>query len=226
MSTKISQADEEWATEHLANLAASLAVAPPDLEAHRPGDHRPEPAETRRRRRPFAVAAAGLVVALLGLGTFLATRHTSSTTLTSETATTTPTPPPVSVEVDLPLDTMRTGTTATAQVVVQNNTGQPLEVRGCGSPFALALTSPSYQPEVAVPTCASMISFPPGRSTYTLELSANYLACRTSPSPTATVACLPSGGIPPLPPGDYQAVLYQNYPIAPSPPGQLIHVTD
>jgi hypothetical protein len=225
VTTKISRADEEWATERLGNLAASLAVAPPDLEAHRPGDHRPEPAETRRRR-PIALAAAVLVVALLGLGIFLATRRTSSTTLTSETATTTSTPPPVSVEVVLTLETMRTGTTATAQVVVQNDTGQALEVLGCGSTFALALTSASYQPQLAWPTCASKISFPPGRSTYPVTLSASYLACTASTSPSALPACLPSGQPPPLPPGDYRAVLFQGPAIAPSPPGQPIHLTN
>lgn len=178
------------------------------------------------RSTPRLLAAAALVNALLGGCSLVGTTHTSSTTLGSETATATSSPPPVSVEVVLPLETMRAGTTATAQVVVQNNTGQALEVTSCGSTFALALTSASYQPEVAWPTCASTISFPAGRSTYTVELSGSYLACTTSPSPTSVVECLPSGQIPPLPTGDYQAVLFQSPAIAPSPPGQQIHVTD
>jgi len=183
------------------------------------------------RPTPRLLAAAALVIALLGGCSLGGTTHSSSSTPSSESATTTSSPPPVSVEVALPLETMRAGTTATAQVVVQNNTGQALEVTGCGSTFALALTSASYQPEVAWTACASTISFPAGRSTYTVELSASYLACTTSPSPTShsptsVVECLPSGQIPPLPTGDYQAVLFQSPAIAPSPPGQQIHVTN
>ena len=120
---------------------------------------------------------------------------------------------------------MRTGTTATGEVVVQNNTGRALQASGCGSTFALALTSATYQPQVGWLRCLTNISFPPGRSTYNVTLVASYLAC-TRGTPSSTLpSCLPSGQAPPLPPGDYRAVLFQNPSIAPSPPARPIHLT-
>jgi hypothetical protein len=67
------------------------------------------------------------------------------------------------------------------------------------------------------------MTIPKGVSTYPAPVIATYSSCtrdETSPAPH----CVPSG-MPSLPPGQYQARLYQDHDLVPPPPSIAVEVT-
>ena len=131
---------------------------------------------------------------------------------------------PVTARVVLSSRTVDAGGSLTGRVVVTNRTGEPLQGIGCGNIFQVALRSDEVKPEVAWPLCAETLTIPPGRSTYPVTAAATYLSCSTSPV-ADTARCRPGGGLPPLPPGDYDAVLFQNPELVPAPDPVKVRVT-
>jgi hypothetical protein len=142
-----------------------------------------------------------------------------------KTATTSPRTPraaaPLSAHVDLPSKTIAAGSTVNAIVVVENNTGTDLNVIGCGSPFAVALRNARIEPEVAWHLCRQTLTIPVGTSSHTLRVSASYLACGSGGRLPACV----DGHSPPLPPGRYEATLYQHPIVVPTPAPIAVEVT-
>ncbi len=106
----------------------------------------------------------------------------------------------------------------TAQVVIENATGHPLDLTGCGSLFAVALARPGYQPQIGWPTCAQRIVIPSGRTVEHVTVMASYLECSSgAQTPPTLPTCLPGGPLPPLPVGQYQATLFQSTQVGPAP---------
>jgi hypothetical protein len=126
------------------------------------------------------------------------------------------------VQARLRLDstTMAAGASMDADLVVDNNTGGTLEVLGCRSLFGVALSSETFEPFVQWPACAQRFTLPKGESTYHLTLRATYSSCGGADRP-----CADDGGMPALPPGEYEARLYQSSEIAVPPAPISIRVT-
>jgi hypothetical protein len=124
---------------------------------------------------------------------------------------------PLSAQLVLPSQTMTAGSIMPARVVMQNNTGRAISVNGCGGVFAIGLVNSTYRQGISWPLCLQRFTFPTGQSTWRAFIEARYTECR----PCA------DGQPPPLPPGDYQAVLYQSPPghIVPEPPAVTVRVT-
>jgi hypothetical protein len=102
-----------------------------------------------------------------------------------------------------------------AKIIVENATGTALQAPACGSLFAVALGNDTSPPAVAWATCLQILTVPVGESSYAVPLIASYPSCGTgSPDGPCT-----DGHPAPLPPGRYQAHLYQsaNIILAPAP---------
>jgi hypothetical protein len=132
-------------------------------------------------------------------------------------------PAVVSVQVKLPSQTMEAGSSMPAQIVVDNRTGHALHVKGCGSPFQLGLESRIYHAEPGWPLCLQTLTIAIGKSSYPDTITASYYDC----GPVAqgnSRACL-HGRPPPLPAGEYRAVLFQSPQIVSAPAPIPVRVT-
>jgi hypothetical protein len=118
---------------------------------------------------------------------------------------------------------MTAGTTVNAKVVIDNHTGHALTATGCLSLFQIVLRNANVHPQILWPLCAQRFVIPIGTSSHPVKISVTYLQCSDTGRPQGTIpAC--EHGPPPLPPGDYQAVLFQNDTVAPTPPPIPVHV--
>src|SRR6266568_2313690 len=129
---------------------------------------------------------------------------------------------PVFARVVLPSRIMTAGSSMSARVVVENNTGRAIHVSGCLTLFQVALASGKYQPAVAWPACAQAFTIPVGQSSYPVTVRASYLECSAGRRQGAVRACLPGRQPPPLPPGDYHARLFQLGNLVPVPPARTV----
>jgi hypothetical protein len=131
---------------------------------------------------------------------------------------------PLSARIQLPATTMKTGTTMQADVVLTNNTGAPVETSAChGGLFLVGLRSDQVESVASFPSCWERMTISTGVSTYPVSLVATYSSCTHDETSTAP-HCVPTG-MPSLPPGQYQARLYQDHDVVPSPPSIAIEVT-
>jgi hypothetical protein len=129
--------------------------------------------------------------------------------------------PPLSARIAVPSTTMARGSAMLGKVIVTNDTGHALHANGCRSPFLIALGNAKISPSVAWLDCLQRITIPTGESTWMVSVSASYLACgERGPLPR----CI-HGYPPPLPPGAYEAVLYQRPHVVPTPQPIRIRVT-
>lgn len=135
-----------------------------------------------------------------------------------------PSTPAITAQIILPSRTMAAGSSMTSRVIIENNTGRVIHARGCGTLFQVVLTSPSYRPTVAWNLCLHRFTIPIGQSSYPVPVAASYLQCGHSRSPGTIRACLPGGRMPPLPPGDYRATLFQARHLVQAPPGIAVRV--
>ena len=175
--------------------------------------------------RPFlALAALALLAAGCSSGS-QAARQTASPRAPSQTPAPHSPAAPLSARVLLPARTMTAGSSMSGLVVVQNNTGHPVRVGACGTPFEIALVSRSYRPSVAWSTCLQLIIIPVGESSYPVTLSASYLTCLEHGPRGTLKGCLAGGKVPALPPGTYRARLFQLGHLVPLPPTIKIRVT-
>jgi len=130
----------------------------------------------------------------------------------------------ISVQVKVPSRTLAAGSSMPAQIVVDNRTGHAIHVPGCGSLFQLALDSNSYHPEPLWPACLQAFTIAIGKSSYPVTLTASYYVCGGVAS-TGIPACLPDDQPPPLPAGEYRAVLFQSPHIVSAPAPIPVRVT-
>jgi hypothetical protein len=111
------------------------------------------------------------------------------------------------------------------RVVVENDTGRAIHVSGCLTLFQVALVSNKYQPAVVWFTCLQAFTIPVRESSYPVTVEASYSECREG-RPQGTVrACLPDRRPPPLPPGDYHAMIFQAGNLVRVPPAMTVRVT-
>jgi hypothetical protein len=137
-----------------------------------------------------------------------------------------PRPPvPVSARVLLPSRTMAAGSSMSGHVVVDNHTGHALHVYGCGRLFAVALGNDKVHPDVLWPLCRQPFTIPIGASSYPIQVEATYLACSPGRPQSNLIACKPNRQLPALPPGNYQAKLFQSSEIVPIPTPINVSVT-
>jgi hypothetical protein len=107
----------------------------------------------------------------------------------------------ITARLEFPARTLAAGSSMSGRLIVQNDTGRPVHSAGCGTLFQVALTSRTYRPTVAWLTCLQFFTIPVGRSSYRVPVEASRTVCPQG-SAHAVRTC-------PLPPGDYQAVLFQ-----------------
>jgi hypothetical protein len=130
---------------------------------------------------------------------------------------------PVIARVVLPSRTMITGSTVNAKVVIDNHTGHALTATGCLSLFQIVLSNANVHQQILWPSCAQRFVIPTGTSSYPVKISVTYLQCSNTGRPQGTIPTCEHGP-PPLPQGDYQARLFQNGRVAPTPPPVSVHV--
>ncbi len=165
-----------------------------------------------------AVAAATVTVLLVACGTGAAPHPSAVAPAPRHSAA------PLSARVVLPSRTMTAGSSMTAHIFIDNNTGQAIRASGCGTLFQVVLVSKSYHPAVTWAACLQSFTIPKGKSSYRAALQASYDQCHQAGHRGQGKACLP-GGVPPLPAGDYQATLFQTGHIVPVPPATTVRVT-
>jgi len=181
-----------------------------------------------RRNGPKQVLGIALVLAAVAVATLAVLAAHRSQIPTGASATspaTSPAPPPsLSAAVILETTTINAGGEIHGQVVVQNRTGHEIHVSGCRFIFQVLLTSSTYQPTVSWLQCLQAITIPEGRSTYPITVQASYWACGMLGASENMPACLPTG-IPPLPPGDYEAKTFEDGGAVPLPAAVEVTVT-
>lgn len=212
-------------TEQLEHYAAAAAETVRPVEVNRVRRRRP------RRRTALLVAAAAVAVALATASLAWIARDDPAERVTTdptqperppETSSTTVDPTvtaPLSGRIELAETTVEAGGTIEGRVVVNNNTGEPIIVVGCGSIFQVALANDEIEPMVGWNLCAQDITIPTGESTYPVSVRASYNTClgESGESTIPMVPCLEDGLPPALPPGDYEARLYQGPEVVPEP---------
>src|SRR5262245_45694457 len=120
---------------------------------------------------------------------------------------------------------MAAGSSMSGRLIVENSSGRAIHAWGCGTLFAVVLASRTYHPTVAWPACLQRLTIPIGRSSYRVTVEARYGQCGPGSSDSAIKACGPDGRMPPLPPGDYNAILFQAHDLVRAPPPVPVRVT-
>jgi hypothetical protein len=117
---------------------------------------------------------------------------------------------PVVVDLELANTTLAAGEQGLpGTVIVTNTTGKPIEIGFCGAEFAVGLENDEVDQQLGFNGCLETAKIPPGTSTYGVTVGASYGSCTSmSDPPGGLVACLPGGGVPPLPAGEYRTRLY------------------
>jgi hypothetical protein len=137
-----------------------------------------------------------------------------------------PSEPTISARVILPSKRLAAGATMKATVRVQNDTGNALRVATCRGPFQVALSNDKIEPHLGWPTCGMPFTIPVGTSTYHVVVAGSYVSCELAPGDATpnSPGCV-DGRPPPLPPGKYQAKLYQDPHIVRAPSSITVTVT-
>ena len=110
------------------------------------------------------------------------------------------------------------GTVIPATVTVRNGTGGPLSVTGCKSLFQIILRSDRLSQQAFWPACAEQFTIAAGESNYPVQVETRFLTCSQGASQGATSPSCLADGSPPLPTGEYDAVLFAAFKLdLPSP---------
>jgi hypothetical protein len=170
-------------------------------------------------RHTFVVRRHFGLLALLALAVGCSDngRPTADTASPAESATISA--PDVFAQIELAPNEVTAGTTIHGQVVVTNNTGAAISATGCQSLFQVALSSPTYTPQILWLSCAQTMSIPVGTSSYPVTIETRLLGCVHGPEThnSSEFPLCVNGQAPPLPAGDYEARLYQSPQVVPDP---------
>ena len=177
-----------------------------------------EPALSLERQIGVRVSVVLLALAVAGC--------TSGSYASGHASATAPrySPALVSVQVEVPSRTMVAGSSMLAHIVVNNTTGHAIHANGCGQLFELALGSDSYPAQAGWPACLQPLSIAAGKTSYPWTIRATYDECGGTGNPPLP-ACLPGGGAPPLPTGEYRVVFFQSSNIVSAPASIPVRVT-
>ena len=127
----------------------------------------------------------------------------------------------ISARVILPAQHLVAGSTMKATLELRNTTGSPVSVIGCQSLFQVALGNDKVTPALGWLGCAQTFTIPVGTSKFAIVVAGSYVSCGEGrPGPSCV-----AGRPPPLPPGKYEARLYQNPVVALTPAPTKVTVT-
>ena len=130
----------------------------------------------------------------------------------------------VTASITLPTTTVRAGGTVSGTITVENDSGKPIHLLGCGSVYAVLLVRADYRHSPSWPLCAQEITIPTGESSYPVAVTATYQEC--SPQGTKGIReCDRDGSLPPLPAGRYEATTTAVGPGLPVPAAVSVTVT-
>jgi hypothetical protein len=163
------------------------------------------------------VIALALIAAGCGSGSQVVPHHPPGAVARS--------PEAITARLVLPSRTIAAGSSMSGHLIVENDTGRAIRAWGCGALFVVALASRTYRPSIAWPACIQSFTIPAGRSRYRVTVEASYYQCSQGAPQGAIKACGPDGRMPPLPPGDYQAILFQLHHLVQTPPPVPVRVT-
>lgn len=136
-----------------------------------------------------------------------------------------PVAPRLTVDIIMKTTTVVRGRDLSGILRVTNNTGRPVTLAnsgGCRIPWTVALEGARVK---AVPAFTSTCDRRPrvaatGITDWPFTTTSRYPACTNDRSAVTSQfpACTPDGTLPPLPAGDYRAVLVSQAPLLPVPP--------
>lgn len=170
----------------------------------------------RRRRRRVAIRV-GMPIVL----SCTAIAAVVAATRQPDRVTTTPSPPvslpdgssvrpaAVTARIEMPA-TIVSGGSVEAALVIDNNTSEELTItaNGCGPKWALVLTNDGHPPASAFrDDCGPALVVPVGQSRLVQSVVASERECSAEPANDSSIPTCIDNRMPPLPPGDYQAVL-------------------
>jgi hypothetical protein len=112
-----------------------------------------------------------------------------------------------------------------ATITVENKSGKPVNLVGCGSIYAALLVGESYHPTASWPLCAQQMTVPVGESSYPVTVSAAFNQCTAEGGAGPEPACLADGSLPPLPAGRYELMTTAVSPELPVPAPVAVTVT-
>jgi hypothetical protein len=161
-----------------------------------------------RRRNPrligAAVALATLVVAGGAVWRYADHRNTIHVSA-SDPATS------VTARMELP-KTIVGGTQVEAALVIDNNTGADITIPGCGPMWYVALTDASHGPDIGfAEPCLAPLVIRVGQTRYPTMVVTSYRRCVEAPSIGSIAPTCVNGSAPPLPAGEYTAILVGNH---------------
>jgi hypothetical protein len=116
----------------------------------------------------------------------------------------------VTARLVLPARTMAAGSKMAGRVVVENNTGRAIFVAGCKAIFQVLLVGAAYRQPGGWLQCMQSFKVPAGESSWPVRVLA-YESCVQGDPDFGLPSCLPAPQIyPPVPPGDYEAIVSQS----------------
>jgi hypothetical protein len=185
-----------------------------------------------------AVVVIGIAAPAIAFGMHSSEPHRvpPATVSTTRPPSTVAQQPDLVVSIELPSNTVVAGSQLHGTLVIDNTTGHavPLDTPGeCAGKWAVELTSPTASQHTAwTLECARGKTVPlaPGASRFPFTITTTFSSCTNSTGPGSLdiVHCLsgPAGGIPPLPPGDFEAALVTSrpgyLPLAPRVPVRIV----
>ncbi len=121
-----------------------------------------------------------------------------------------PADPHLTDRISLTADRVTPGRVLNGTLVVVNDGTAPINLtKPCRPDFVVALTNSSYAPQVAFATmCSSApLIIASGTNRFPIQVMTTYVGCSPGGPQAPEPACTANGGPPPLPGGNYDAVL-------------------
>jgi hypothetical protein len=193
---------------------------------------RAAPAPFRRPRVYVRLVVAACVLVVAGVVAVIATHRTSGGVVVSSgpSPTASSAPPPIIVRTVLDQTTVTAGSSIHGEVIVTNTTGKPIPfVENCPGNYddlakvGLSNAQIGFQDfQLGVGCVHDSVPLAPGITRYPITVSTYYASCDGGRVGSEGLpVCLPGGGIPLLPAGDYVTQTYFNgpapgiFPVAP-----------
>jgi hypothetical protein len=185
-----------------------------------------------RRRLPLlGLSALFVALALAGCdGSGEPTASTGPTAPDERKASPVPTDP-LSTRISLSTTSIASGERLAGVLTVTNRTDEPITLTlggGCRPKWAVVLANEQIRTEpVFTLECATQpMVIAPGRSDLPFTVTSTFGACTPDASRATSQVplCRPDGAMPPLPPGEYDAVLVSQSPDLPAPPPIVVRI--
>jgi hypothetical protein len=157
----------------------------------------------RRRSSRLLAAAAAIVTLVAGVVVAAVAGDDDSPPPRRPVVASTVPQAPLRARLVLPSTRLRAGSQMSGEVIVDNDTGEPIEILACQSFYAVRLVNEEVQQDVAFLSCGGRFVIPVGRSRWPVGVSASFTGC--GGEPPILPRCLPDGGMPPIPKGTYRA---------------------